>query len=131
MSENTFEEGGALNSFGVDFNYKGKKIENSAMNYKLLGTSIDYLIENKILKLPNYIKIDVDGIEHLILQGGKNHFNNKTIKSILVEVNEEFEDQSKNVLNILKDNGFKLSSKTKQLNNIFNYIFLGEEKWRL
>ena len=128
MSESTFEEGGALNSFGVNFDYNGKKIKKSFMNYKLLGTNIDYLIKNKILELPNYIKIDVDGIEHLILQGGINHLNNKTIKSILIEVNEEFEDQSKNVLKILKDNGFKLSSKTKQLNNIFNYIFSGVEK---
>jgi hypothetical protein len=128
MSESTFEEGGALNSFGVNFDYNGKKIKKSFMNYKLLGTNIDYLIKNKILELPNYIKIDVDGIEHLILQGGINHLNNKTIKSILIEVNEEYEYQSKNDLNILKDNSFKLSSKTKQLNNIFNYIFSRVEK---
>ena len=37
------------------------------MKYNLYGTSINSLIANKILQIPNYIKIDVDGIEHLIL----------------------------------------------------------------
>ena len=42
------------------------------MKYSLFGTTINYLIENKILEIPDYIKIDVDGIEHLILVGGNN-----------------------------------------------------------
>ena len=29
---------------------------------------MDYLIDNNILEIPNYIKIDVDGVEDLILR---------------------------------------------------------------
>ena len=37
----------------------------------MFGTSIDHLIKEQILDIPDFIKIDVDGIEHLILDGGK------------------------------------------------------------
>ena len=43
---------------------------------------------------PNFIKIDVDGIEHLILEGG-NQILKKT-KSILVEIDDSFTLQVEN-----------------------------------
>ena len=64
MNENNFIAGGALNTFGETYNFEGQKFE-SEMKYTILGTSINYLLENKILEIPDYIKIDVDGIEHL------------------------------------------------------------------
>ena len=36
--------------------------------YKVFGTSINYLIENKILEVPDFIKIDVDGIDYYLLK---------------------------------------------------------------
>ena len=39
------------------------------MNYFLMGTSINYLLENKILEKPGHIKIDVDGIELFNFRG--------------------------------------------------------------
>ena len=47
MNEQSFIEGGALNSFGVDYNYEGKNFMPN-MSYLLPGTSIDNLIENNI-----------------------------------------------------------------------------------
>ena len=38
------------------------------MRYKLLGRNLEHLLKT-ILDIPDYIKIDVDGIEHLILEG--------------------------------------------------------------
>ena len=35
--------------------------------------------KNKILEIPDYIKIDVDGIEYLILEGGDRYLKNKSI----------------------------------------------------
>ena len=58
------------------------------MKYSLFGTTINYLIKNSILQTPDYIKIDVDGIEHLILEGGSQYLEDKKIKSLLIEVNE-------------------------------------------
>ena len=67
MKESKFIEGEALNSFGEKFDFEGKEF-NSTMRYNLLGTTINYFIQHSILDIPDYIKIDVDGIEHLILE---------------------------------------------------------------
>ena len=69
MNESHFVEGAAINTFGKNIDFEGK-LFNPKMKYSILGTTIDYFIENKILEVPDYIKIDVDGIEHLILEGG-------------------------------------------------------------
>ena len=71
MKENGFEEGGSMNSFGEDYDYNGNSFT-SNHQYKIYGTSINYLLDNNILKIPNYIKIDVDGYELNVLQGAVN-----------------------------------------------------------
>ena len=104
-------EGGALSAFGVDFRYDGKDF-NSNLSVKVIGSSLDSLIENKTIEdLPNLVKIDVDGIEHLILSGAVNTLKNKNCMSVLVEVNEDFLEQSIEVKRILEDCGFVLRDK--------------------
>jgi hypothetical protein len=83
------------------------------------------------LKCPNYIKLDVDGIEHKILDGAKKTLMNNDLKSILVEVNENFQDQHKNIVKIMNENNFKLVSKNQNISDVqntkfsktFNYIY--------
>ncbi len=70
--------------------------------------SIDDLINKMGLPTPKYIKIDVDGLEHIILKGGRETL--AKISSILIEVNERFEDQANNVQRILTKAGFHLKS---------------------
>ena len=131
MNENDFLEGGALNSFGENINYEGKKFE-SKMKYQLFGTTINYLINNKIVEVPDYIKIDVDGIEHLILEGADNCLKNKKLKSLLIEINENFEDQFNKVTKIMEVSGFRIllkrqneeQSSSKKFSKVFNYIFV-------
>ena len=134
MKEGEFQEGGALNSFGENFDFEGKKFS-SKMNYQIYGTNINYLIDNKILDIPDYIKIDVDGIEHLILEGGNKYLNNKKIKSLSIEINENFTEQHEKVIEIMKKNDFKILHKKhnedlfkndpyNKFIRIFNYIFI-------
>ena len=92
MKEGDFVEGGALNSFGEDFDFKGDSF-NADNNYQVYGTSINYLLKSNILQIPDYIKIDVDGLEHFILEGGDNFLGNKKVKSISIEINENFVEQ--------------------------------------
>ncbi len=66
MNESIFKEGSALHSFSKNYDYRGKNFQIKNI-YNTLGISINKLIFNKILPIPNYIKLDVDGIEHLIL----------------------------------------------------------------
>ena len=130
MKEKKFIEGGAQNSFGENYDFKGEYFK-SKTQYKILGTSIDFLVNNKILELPDYIKLDVDGIEHVILSGGINTIKNKKIKSILIEINENFKDQFENCKNILteadfifKEKNIASSKREKSENNfMYNYIF--------
>lgn len=132
MNESDFIEGGSLNSFGEKFNFEGKIFENK-MNYQILGTSINYLIENNILEIPDYIKIDVDGIEHFILEGASKYLENKKIKSLSIEINENFKEQYIKVMEIMKKSNFKVLHKKhnkdlipaeSKYSKIFNYIFI-------
>lgn len=132
MNEGNFMEGGALNSFGENFNFKGEKFI-SSMSYQIFGTNINHLIESNTLSIPDYIKIDVDGIEHLILDGANKHLKNKKIKSLSVEINEKFTNQYENILNIMNNNEFKILHKKQNKNMLdknsefadtYNYIFI-------
>ena len=61
---------------------------------------MDAMIEERCLEIPDYIKIDVDGLEHLILEGGDKLFENKKVKSVLIEVNENFKIKKKLCLSL-------------------------------
>ena len=132
MTEGKFVEGGALNTFGENFDFSGNKLEPET-KYTLLGTTINFLIENKVLELPDYIKIDVDGIEHLILEGASKFLSNRKIKSLSIEINENFIEQYRRVLSIMKQNNFKILQKKNntellqnesKFKNTYNYIFI-------
>ena len=120
------ENGGALSSFSEKFTHDGNNMDISFF-YKTLGITLDKCIDLFRLPQPDHIKIDVDGIEHMILMGAKKAIKNT--KSILIEINENFLDQSKNVEEILVENDFKLKTKartslTKDFEKSFNQIWV-------
>ena len=90
FKENDIEEAGSKNTFDNNFD-----ISNYSNVFKTISLSIDYLTENKILQIPNYIKIDVDGNERNILQGASNTLNNKFLKSVLIESNDKNNEKNK------------------------------------
>ena len=77
--------------------------------FSTIGLSMNDIKQILEVPQPNYIKIDVDGIEHLILKGGINTLKN--VKSLLVEVDEKFEIQKTNTAEYLKKSGFVLKDK--------------------
>ena len=108
-------EGGALSSFGVDYNFEGKKLS-TVMSLNKLGFTIDELLARKYLdKKPNLIKIDVDGIEHLILEGCAATLKDNGCRSVLVEINDSFEEQRNKSEKILIECGFKLQKKEQSV----------------
>jgi FkbM family methyltransferase len=129
FNEHKFIEGWSMNQFSNDYN--GDTSKDFEQNYKIYGTNIDSLIAQNILQVPNYIKLDVDGIEHLILQGGEKTLKNSNLRSILVEIDESLKNQLNTVMNIMKNNNFTIkvkenvliNQKSKKFNNQFNYIF--------
>ncbi len=131
FKESQFEEGTSLNVFNEDFDFEGKKI--SVDNeYKIFGTTIDFLTEKKIINFPHYIKIDVDGIEHLVLEGSLETLKNSKIKSIIIEINFNFKEQKEKSFKILENSGFKFIGKSNtsmsgknsdKFSNSYNCIF--------
>jgi FkbM family methyltransferase len=123
-------ESGALSSFGVDYGHDGKKL-NIQTSYKTLGFSLDYLVENNIISdRPSTIKIDVDGIEHLILRGATQVLSNPSCRSVLIEVNDSFLELATEVDTILKEAGFTFLEKksaeivAEGVNKTYNQIWI-------
>lgn len=102
------QKSGALSSFGNKVDQHGNELK-SLFSYLTLGMSVDELIKFYDLETPDYIKIDVDGNEHLILQGAKEAL--KKCKGILLELSDDYFEQSAVSYKILKEYNFKLESK--------------------
>ena len=74
--------------------------------------------------------------EHLILETSLKALKTDLVKSILVEVNENFEDQKNRIENIMHKCNFSLKKKCrsknlgkiKELSNTFNYIYFKNDK---
>ena len=117
------DEGGALSAFGVNFNQDGKKLE-KLLSYKTLGLPLDLLLTEKILpEVPKMIKIDVDGIEHLILLGAKKTLKDSKCKTVLIEINEKFKEQASESEKILTECGFSLKEKYHAVEETYNQIW--------
>lgn len=126
------DEGAALSAFGVDYGCDGEKI-GDLVSYQVFGFSMDYMLENKIIHdFPNMIKIDVDGIEHIILRGAINTLTDDRCRTVLVEINDNFSQQSTEATEILKSCGFSLKEKQQspdlrdsdQYNGLHNQIWV-------
>jgi len=121
------EWGGALSVFGEDFGTNGKKLS-VTFKYLTLGFKADEFLKIKGFIQPDYIKIDVDGIEHLILNEAQETLS-KT-KSVLVEINEDFKEQREQSEIALKKAGLKLKKKRRtsplesDTANVFNQIWI-------
>lgn len=104
----TTEWGGALSSFGQNFGWDGQALD-QIFSFPTLGISMDEGISLLRLPGPDFIKMDVDGIEHMILRGGVGVLSR--IQGILVEINDGFEEQGKEAEQILKAAGLRRQAK--------------------
>ena len=120
FEELNFGEGRSRSNFNNNVEQHGKLIDQGKIKNRkqLFGTTIDNLLENKILRIPNYIKIDVDGIEYKILKGANKLFKNTELKEVLVELTPEHKTQYNQIIKFFNDNGFEDITKT---DDIFAY----------
>ena len=106
----TTEPGGAMSSFGVDHGHDGKPIE-AIFQVRTIGFSMQDAVTSLGIPQPDYIKMDVDGIEHLILGGGADVLQN--VRSVLVEINDDFERQAVMAVQHLSAAGLILNDKRR------------------
>ena len=99
---------GALSNFGESVDHEGSPMS-SIFKYKTVGMSIDQAVSLLNFAKLNYIKMDVEGIEHLILKGATDAL--KSAESLLIEVNDDFVKQARDTEEYLTKAGFKLKQK--------------------
>ena len=105
------EERGAHSTFGAVYGHDGLPLIEQ-MSYRMPGITMDSILRSgQIPEPPSLIKIDVDGIEHLILKGAHDVLRLPTLRSVLVEVNDQFRELASEVTRQLTDAGFELQSK--------------------
>lgn len=119
--------GGALSTFAHEFGQDGKEFLD-VFNYRTYGMKMDDVVTCFGFKPPNYLKIDVDGIEHIILQGGSDIL--ASVDSVLLEINDDFQMQAEFTAQALNDAGLSLVGKWQnqqelgiQTKNMFNQIW--------
>ena len=115
LNMSSTEWGGALSTFGEEYGHDGKKLS-KIFRFSTIGISM--VDAFKLLKIPkpNFIKMDVDGIEHLILKGGLEIISG--IDGLLIEGNDDFKKQAQNVSEYLTNAGLVL--KHKKHSNLFD-----------
>ncbi|RHX90977.1 FkbM family methyltransferase [Leptospira stimsonii] len=108
LNMTTKEWGGALSTYDQNYGHDGKPMR-TVFNFPTIGLSMDESANLLKIPQPTYIKMDVDGIEHLILKGGKKVLSK--VKGILIEINDSFDEQTKESRKYLEKAGFQLKEK--------------------
>jgi FkbM family methyltransferase len=123
------EIGSALHSFSQATDWKGESFS-PKFKQGMVGFTIDEFVERFDPKFPNHIKIDVDGIEGKIIEGGCKTFEDSRLKSILVELDENQPDITRPAISTIEQAGLKLSAKKpvsmfegSQFASVYNYFF--------
>ncbi len=126
----TTEWGGALSTFDKGFGWDGHIIR-QVFEFQTFGISMDDGVEIMGIPQPDYIKMDVDGLEHFILKGGAKIL--KQVKGVLIEVNDDFKEQADQCAFLLNQSGLVLkekrnsemiSSSTTGFSKCFNQIWV-------
>ncbi len=113
--------GGAMSSLEKNlYNQDGIQLK-QVFNYNLVSMEIRKLSELLKLKKPDHIKIDVDGIEHLIIENLDGLISNT--KSILVEVDKKFQNNLNTIEKFLLTNNFYLQNSYQGSKSQFNQIW--------
>ena len=95
--------------------------QNKAFEQGIVILSLDHICELMGCK-PNHLKIDVDGNERNILLGATETLKSKTLKTILIEIEEK---QKEELISLITSSGFTLKEKhpLNETGTFFNYLF--------
>ena len=96
----TREVGHSCHSYGaaVSFDLTPRK----GVSQGSLGLTLDDILGMGI-PAPNHIKIDVDGFEHLVISGGADVLKSPSLKTLLIEVNQNLPEHWKMVKSLVAD----------------------------
>ena len=100
----SFVQGSSHHNVGetVDHNLKPRKFD---YEQGIFSTSLNDLINKWKLPVPNYLKIDVDGLEYKIIEESLSILNNHHLESVLIEINPNRKEDEK-IINTFTACGF-------------------------
>tara|TARA_B100000315_G_scaffold174893_1_gene163393 strand:+ start:9636 stop:10508 length:873 start_codon:yes stop_codon:yes gene_type:complete len=112
-----FFSGGNCSQFDAE-------IESPIMHRQgVFGVSLDDLCMIWGFPQPNYIKIDVDGIEMKVISGARKVLKNPNTKSVLIELRKNDFQRNQDAILFFKDCGFKIEKISDRVGQDPNYIF--------
>ena len=100
--------GNAFNSFESAEDCFGRPLE-IRFRQAMLGFSVDDFRRRFGLETPDYLKLDVDGIEEEILAGAAETLVDPKLRSVLIELEDAETDRNARIVAILERAGFGLS----------------------
>lgn len=122
--------GGAPHSFAQPIDWQGQSFA-AKFRQTALGFSIDDFIDRFAPPFPNHIKVDVDGNENRIIQGGAKTLSDTRLKSLLVELNTDRTEYCREVVAHLEKAGLKYHSRrhasmfeSGPYASVYNHIFV-------
>ena len=82
--------------------------------YTVPTITLDNFVKQKKIKSIDLLKVDIEGSEHLMLEGARKTLKNNKIKIILIEIADKkniYMKKERKILNLLKKNNFTLLKK--------------------
>lgn len=104
-----FMAGGSCHTFEEKSNFKLEPL-NPVFSQGCYATTLDEMVSDRVIPIPTHIKIDVDGLEHKVLAGGKNTLSNPGLKSILIEINQNLA-LHRDIVEEMRSLGFRYDQK--------------------
>ena len=100
--------GGALSTFGQSYGHDGEDIS-KVFEFPTIGLSMIDAVSLLKIPRPDFIKMDVDGIEHLILRGGLPIL--RDVREASIEINDKFTAQAVEAKRYLEAAGLSFKEK--------------------
>jgi FkbM family methyltransferase len=97
--------GGTVHQFNRVKNHL-ENIFTPAHKQGVLGVSLDDLVYVYGLPKPNHIKIDVDGLEDLVIQGSKNILKDVDLKTVHMEITDVNDKKVEQIVQAMHKNNF-------------------------
>jgi hypothetical protein len=105
--------GAAISQFGrpgeMSQYWEGQK--GAAATHGMIGFTIDDFIAQFDPPFPNYVKLDVDGLELQILEGARMTLRDPRLQSILAELSVSGDGEHRDAHSFLEEVGFRFVSR--------------------
>lgn len=99
-----FEPGNSCHSIAesVGFDLKPRTVSFAQGSF---STTLDQLVDSGAVPVPDYIKLDVDGFEHKVIEGARKTLTNPKVRSVIVELNTHLAEH-RGAVELLQSLGF-------------------------